>query len=80
MDQPEVKPYQTWCSPMQRRVLERLRLEAAWAVLTCLGGVCDLEECRPGKKWSRTLNFMRANFWLHGFLLCFTVTFLCAHH
>ena len=56
------------------------RLEAAWAVLTCLGGVCDLEECRPGKKWSRTLNFRRANFWLHGFLLCFTVTFLCAHH
>ena len=32
--QPKVKPYWTWCSLMQRRALERLRLEAAWAVVT----------------------------------------------
>ena len=30
----EVKSYWTWCSPMQRRALERLTLEAAWAVVT----------------------------------------------
>ena len=65
MDQPEVKPYWTWYSLMQRRALERLRLEAAWAVVTMpCGGVRDLEECRPGKKAVRTLNLSRAHFQL----------------
>ena len=32
--QPKVKPYWTWSSLMQRRVLERLRLETAWAAVT----------------------------------------------
>ena len=50
--QPKVKPYWTWCSSVQWSALERLRLEAVWAVVTMPGGVCDLEECGPGKKQS----------------------------
>lgn len=33
-DQPGVKNYWTWCPPVQRESLKRLRLEAAWAIVT----------------------------------------------
>ena len=47
---------------MQRRALERLRLEAAWAVVTMPWWSSTLKNAGLAKSRVRTLSFRRVNF------------------